>query len=288
MKKCKFFKKLWAVTVSALMLAFLPNACALTASAAEPVTYYLMYSEGDEDWRYQVGSQWDDDAQSTPSYYLHENIKNGDIVIIGNGSSSSLDLNVRLSNLTICNTTGVLAMVSASGGIDNCFFTNDSMASVTGNVGNAYVHGGSTANFNSNVKNLYSYKTSPDAGPTIGVAGTVAYFMAEDDYDNNPPYGTNFAAGSFLMENGDFKTDYAHYTRDVSDGPAASDAQNTAPASPQPSQSAQQQPPASSGSSDNEYDKVPKTGEASPVVWLSAAVAVCIGLGLIMRKTSRQ
>lgn len=45
MKKLNCFKKLWAVTVSALMLSFLPNACALTASAAEPVTYYLMYSE---------------------------------------------------------------------------------------------------------------------------------------------------------------------------------------------------------------------------------------------------
>lgn len=282
MKNLTNFKKFLALTVSAIMLAFLPNVNALTASAEEPVTYYLMYSESDEDWRYQLGSAWDSDAESTPSYYLHEKIRNGDIVVIGNGSGKMLTLNVRLSNLTICNTTGELAMVSATGGIDNCYFTNGSLASVTGDVTNAYVYGASVANFNNNVGNLYTYKDDPDAGPTVGVIGTVSYFMAEDTYDSNAPYGTNFAADSFRMENGDLNTDSAKYTRDVSGGAVTSAAQTAAqtPATPAPA-------PSGSSAASGEYDDVPKTGETAPILWLCLTAAVCFGGSLILKKSAK-
>lgn len=281
MKKLKAFKRLLALTASACVLAFLPNANALTASAEGPVTYYIRNEtdeNGEDDWWYQEGSSWNDQAGGSALYYMYQNLKNGDKVVVDGGSdTSSLEFDVHLSNLTIRNTSGTIAIVSVSGGIDECYFLNDSLGAVTGNVTNAHVHGGSTANFNSNVTNLYSYSNDPDVKPTIGVNGTVARFVAEDPYNTEPPCGTNFAANSFYLENGKLTTPDDKYTKGVSGAPAA-------PAT-QPGTN-----PAASGSSaaSGEYDAVPKTGEASPMAWLSSAAVLCLGLSLILRKSIRQ
>lgn len=283
MKKLNFIRKLLAVTASAALLAFLPNVNALTASADEPVTYYVMYKEdeqGSGDWWYQVGS-WNTEAEGNASYYMHEKIKDGDIVVIGNASAKSmLTLDVHLSNLTINNTSGTLAMVSVTGGVDNCYFLKGTQGAVTGNVLNAYVYGGALANFNSNVTNLYSYNDNSDAKPTIGVSGTVSYFTSEDPDDPNSPYGTNFAAGSFYLEDGELKTDSSQYTRDISGGPASSGSQHK----PQTTS----KPAASGSSASSEYDAVPKTGEASPAAWLSLIAVTCLSISLILRKSARQ
>lgn len=283
MKKRNIFKKLLALTASALMLAAIPNANVLTVSADEPVTYHLMYEgseNGEGHWYYQLG-EWTNEGEHREFYYMQETLKNGDIVVVENAAPSQLTLNVHLSNLTIKNTSGALAMVSVTGGIDSCYFLNGSQGSVTGNVTNGYVYGASTANFNSNVTNLYSYNDNPDAGPNIGVTGTVAYYMAEDSNDPNPPYGTHFTANTFSVQNGELKTASEHYTRDVSGGPASS---NT-PAASQPASTPK---PAASGSSADEYDAVPKTGETSPVIWLSLIAVCCLGVSLNLRRSANQ
>lgn len=278
MKKLSAFKKMLALTASAMLLAFLPNANVLTVSAEEPATYYLMYEtreNGEGIWYYQPGSEWNDNIEHHEIYYIQETLKNGDMIIVGNASPSQLEINVHLSNLTIANTSGELAKVSVTGGIDNCYFLKGTQASVTGNVTNAYVYGASTANFCSNVTNLYSDNDNPDAGPEIGVTGTVAYFLAEDSNDPNPPYGTNFAANSFHVENGELKTDSSKYTRDISGGPASSGTQSGSQTTSKP---------AASG----EYDAVPKTGEVSPAVWLSLMAASCLSISLILRRSAKQ
>ena len=296
MKYFNNLKKLLALTVSAVMLTFLPNANVITASAEEPVTYYFMYSESDGDWRYQLGSAWDYGAESTPSYYLNENIKNGDIVVVGNGSIHMLTINVHLSNLTITNNTDMLAMISVTGGIDACYFTNNSCGSVTGTVANAYVYGNSLANFNNNVGNLYIYELDSDPAPTVGVTGTVSYFVSEDSDGSRKYYGKNFQADTFYMENGELQTDSGKYTQDISDSPASSatPAPTVQPAStPQPASTAQPaastaQPASSkSGTSSDEYDEVPKTGETSFALWLCLAAALCFTGSLFLRKSER-
>lgn len=288
MKKLNLFQKFLALTVSAAMLAFLPGACTLTVSADEPVTYYLMYSEGDEDWRYQTGTSWDNDAQSTPSYYLHENIKNGDVVIVGNGSTKSLDLNVRLSNLTIANprSSDSLAMISVSGGIDTCIFNDGTLASVTGNISNAHVFGGSLANF-TNVDQLYSHELSSDIGPDIGVTGTVTTFKIVDTYGQEKVYGSNYKAGTFRLQNGIPQTEEGNFTPPSGDGQPAPSQPAATPAPSQPAAPQATQAPASSSQPSDEYDKVPKTGETSPVLWLSLTAAACIGASRFLRKTAR-
>ena len=276
MKSLNRIKKLLALTVSAAMLTLLPNVNVLTASADEPVTYYLMYDEGDEDWLYQLGSVWVDEAERSSSTDLQEKIKNGDIVIIGNGSNKMLTLNVHLSNLTINNRSGMLAMVSVTGGIDDCYFNHDTLGSVTGSVTNAYVYGVSVANFNNDVVNLYSYKYDSEAGPSIGVIGTVSYYVGQNSDGSREYYGTNFAANSFGLDNGVLTTDSEKYTQDVSGGPlssaaqSASTAQNTTP-----------------GTSSDEYDEVPKTGETSFALWLCLAAAVSFSGSMLLRKSER-
>ncbi len=287
MKKLNHFKKLLTLTVSAAMLALLPGADAITVSAAEPVTYYLMYSESDEDWRYQLGTSWDNDAQSTPSYYLDGNIKDGDVVIVGNGSSQPLNIKVRLSNLTISNprSSETLAQVSVPAGIDTCIFNDGTLASVTGNVTNAHVFGGSLANF-TNVDYLCSHELNSDVGPDIGVSGTVKTFAIEDTYGQTKVYGTNYKADTFRLSNGIPQTEEGNFTPPSGDGspaPAATPAPTATPAPAQPSAS---QAPASSSASSDEYDKVPKTGEAAPVLWLSLAAIACISTSLYLKKAS--
>ena len=204
---------------------------------------------------------------------MTEQLKDGDVVIVGNASPDLLVLNVHLSNLTIKNTTGRLAMVSVTGGIDNCFFLNNTHGSVTGNVFNAYVYGASTANFCSNVTNLYSYNENPDGNPNIGVTGTVAYFQSENVNEIYPPYGINFAANTFSLENGELKTDSWNYTRDITGGPVSSSGQTASR-------------PNSSAASD-EYDSVPKTGENSPAMWLFLTAASCLSISLLLRRSAQ-
>lgn len=273
MKCLKRIKKLLALTVSAVMLTLLPNANVLTVFADEPVTYYLMYDEEDEEWRYQLGSAWNDNAKSSSLESLQEKIQNGDVVVVGNGSYAALTFNVHLSNLTINNRSDVIAMVSVTGGIDNCYFNKGTFGAVTGSVTNAYVYGVSRANFNSNVDNLYSYEHDSESGPTIGVTGTVSYFMDENSDGSRGYYGTNFAADSFYLNNGVLETDSAKYTQDISGGPVSSSAQPAAAAQP-----------ATSAASSDEYDEVPKTGETSFALWLCLAAAVSFSGSLLLRK----
>lgn len=277
MKYLKRFKKILALAASAAMLTFLPNANVLTVSAAGPVTYYFMYVEGENEscWRYQVRSTWDADQWSAPIQDLPEHINNGDIVIIGNGSNTPLIINVHLSSLTFSNTKDALAVVSVANGIDNCYFNNNSAGAVSGAVTNAYIHGGDTlANFGNDVQNLYSYQNERETGPTIGVSGTVSYFLGEEYDGTRGDYGTNFNTDSFRMVNGDLTTASDKYIQDISNGPAASSAQ---PAST----TTQSTTPAAS----NEYDAVPKTGETSYVLWLCLTAAVSLGGSLYLRKS---
>lgn len=276
MKYLKSLKKFLALTATAAMLAFLPGANVLIASAEEPVSYYVMYDDEDEDWWYHLGSEWDTDAPGGSYEDLQKNIKNGDVVVVDNGSSShALVLNVHLSNLTINNKTGNLAMINVTGGIDNCFFNRGTLASITGSVTNAYVYGASLATFHSNVGNLYSFEIDSEPAPTISVIGTVSYFVAQESDGSIGYSGTNFKAKTFFLDEGELTTDSDDYTQDISSGPVSTAAQSTSAATQN----------TTSAASSNEYDAVPKTGETSLVLWLCLAAAVCFSGSLLLRKS---
>lgn len=245
----------------------LPNVNALTASAAEPVTYCLKYVAADDDWRWQVGSQWDDKAEDRALYYLEQEIKDGDIVVVADGDSGKpLNLPVKLSNLTILH--GATAVVSASS-ITDCYVFRDTSCAVSGDVTNAYVYENATCTFNNNVGTLQILNTIQNdqllhANVTVG--GTVNYLIGKD-YKQTHYEHYNFAAGTLVIEDGDVETDDDNYSNSGS-VPSATPTATQAPAS----------------SSADEYDDVPKTGESTLVFWLLGISAICFAGRYTLKK----
>ena len=109
MKKLKKLATLLLAT--ALMLAPLAgNAITAEASeAAAPITYYVKYVDSLGEWRFQLGT-WDDSKSNTHLYYLTDTIKDGDIIVVDSFSQQlRLDLDVRLSNLTLLHGNAVIS-----------------------------------------------------------------------------------------------------------------------------------------------------------------------------------
>lgn len=268
MKKLKTFISLLA---GAALLIMLPGSNTLTASAAEPTTYYI--TNVDNEWRFQPNSTWDDTAVHRELYYMQQDMKDGDIVIVdGSLDNSPISVPVRLSNLTV-KSSDPLSFTAK--GIDNCYILDQNVAAINGDVTNAYVYGISKVNFNNNVTNLEVIGSGSDLNnlnATVAVVGTVSHLKASDSEGVYFEY-YNFPAGKLYMENGTLKTDSANYSTSAPSGAAQ----------PSAGQSSSQ---TSSKTSSGEYDDVPKTGESNVILWLSGIAAICF-LGKLALKKSR-
>lgn len=276
MKKLNKFISLFA---AAALLVLLPGTNKLTAAAEEPTTYYIRSI--DDEWRFQAGSAWDDTVAHRELYYMNEQIKDGDVVIVdGSVANDPITVNVRLSNLTVKSSD---ALVFTAKGYDQCFILDNNIAAINGDVKNAYVYGISRCNFNSNVTNLEVIGSGSDLNnlnATVAVVGTVSHLKATDSGDNGVYFEYyDFPAGKFHMENGTLKTSEKDYSKTPS-------AQTTAPAKPaNPQQPAHTEQP-SAGTPSSDYDDVPKTGESNIILWLTAAAAVCL-MGRFALKKAR-
>lgn len=256
MKKLKKIATL--LLAAALMLAPIMSNV-MTVNAEEPVTYIVKYVEDIKEWRFQTG-EWKDDGYHRELYYLEQDIKDGDVLVIeGNTSTLNLTVKARLSNLTYKQAT---ANVTANG-VDNCYVIFNSYCATNGDVTNAYVYDSSVCNFNNNVTNLEVISTVSGLTSSIGVLGTVGHMKG---YDSEKVYYDfyNFAANTFVMESGTLKTNAANYST------APSAATQTTPAATQTTQTS-----GSTTASSGEYDDVPKTGEWNPAWMLLAVAAVC-------------
>ena len=252
----KKFRKCISLLAAAAILALLPNANALQASAAPAKTIYMRFDTDLNEWRIQVGS-WDDGDAGLELYYLNngndsQKALDGDTLVVlpntpeaepdedGNRpkqqtGNKDVTVNARLGNLTVNRTNVVIS----ANGIDECHVQGDSAAAISGNVTNAYVYDNAACTFNNNVTNLRLIATVENTVDTnVSVGGTVAYASTA---------------------NGGLMTDTSQYSTTGS-GPAAAP---QTPAQTTPAQS-QNKAPASSG----EYDDVPKTGESNLLVWL--------------------
>jgi len=278
----KKFSRLLSLAVIAAALAFLSPESRITASANE-ATYYLKYNSEIEDWEYQASSVWEDNPSITTTglIYLEEIIKDGDIIIV-DSNGPLLNINVHLSNLTVLNGADNLAMVAVSKGIDNCVILNGAVASITGNVTNAHVYDDGRVNFNSNVTNLYSHGEESENYPIIAVLGTVSHFVS--DNVNKPRIeGYNFEAGSFDLQDDALKTAASRYSTTPTGVPAATAAPAATTAPTTTAAPVATTAPAASSNA-NDYDDVPKTGEASPALWLCLAAALCAAGSIAFRK----
>ena len=111
MKKLK--KIVTLLTLAAICLSA-PGFGKLTVKAAEPTTYVVRYltstNTHSDGWYFEVASAWDDNAFHRETYYMMQDIKDGDYVVIETDASSptfDLSFPVRLGNLTV-NTTATV------------------------------------------------------------------------------------------------------------------------------------------------------------------------------------
>ncbi len=291
MKKLKKFVALF--TLAAVCLA-VPGLGKINVKAAGPTTYVLNYSASNSEWRYKEASSWGAEVQDRELYYLQQNIKDGDYIVIDNDVENnplSLKVSVRLGNLTFKNTVGV--PVVYANGYDSVYFLDGTSGAVNGDVSHAYVYGNAKANFNSNVDTLEMIGTSSDKSnnlhATINGVGTVNHLIAKDNRDQSTFYEAyNFAAGKLVVEDGSLKTD----TKDYSTTAPAAAAETAPAATEQPAQTAAPaqaaQPAQSTAASSSEYDNVPKTGENSAMIWLLGAAVICVAGGYTIRKKNAQ
>lgn len=274
----KKLKKLIALFTAALFCILPLISQPLTAQASTPTTYYLRYI-GSE-WRFLPNvTSWDENGFHRELYYMHQDIKDGDIIIIDGPEPLNLGVNVSLSNLTILNST--LAIVQAKS-YDEVYVSNGSSAAINGNVNKSIVFDGCAVNFNNdiqdlrvegnssvnvlgNAKNITVYDPA-DPVAYIECNGTVEHVKAiNNSYTYYDLY--SFAKGTLKIENGSMMTDAANYSKTA---PAVA----TTPAAPS-------QKPAA-----GELDDVPKTGNTavSPVWFLGLAVVCLMGYRRLERR----
>lgn len=244
-------------------------ATSMKAQAAEPVTYYLKYVDNEDEWRYQTGT-WQDGNSHRELYYMKQDIKDGDLIVVDGYEPLELNVDVRINNLTVVHGSHI---VVAAKSFDNVFVINGSTAAVTGDVTYAEVYDASVCNFNSNVGTLkvLSEKEN-ELAASVAVVGTTNYLYAGGkDYKHFEFY--NFAANTLRVEKGDLKTDKANY----------SETGTTAPSTTTPSTSTGSG--TTSGAASGEYDDVPKTGDIrfNPL-WLVCIAGVCLAGAYRLKK----
>lgn len=261
----KKLTKLVSLLTAVAICFLLPDFSALTAHAEEGVTYYVKYLEDEDAWRFQTGSSWDSKGVHRELYYMNQDIKDGDLVIVdGIVSGNPLDIPVHLSNLTIFHANTVVVNTK---GVDHCFVLEDSVAAINGDVKNAYVYDNARCTFNNNVDTLL---ISDDEGlhATVTVGGTVNHLTGSDPFKTYYDY-YSFPAGKLVIDDGKVKTDEKLFSKTA---PAA---QPETPAPAEPSQ-----PQNSSG----EYDDVPKTGESNIIFYLLGISVLCLAGRAYLKK----
>ena len=260
----KRFKQFVSLFAAATLLVLLPATNKLTVSAEEPRTYYLKYVESESQWRYQDGTPWDDTKQHRELYYMQQSIKDGDLLVVeGGGDPLRLEVNVKLSNLTLNKCQNVVVTTK---GVDECYVLGDALSAVNGDVKHAYIYANSATTFNNNVDTVDIQDTG-SIRCTLTVGGTVSHLIGKND-SGTVYEGYDFAAGTLNIQSGVLKTDASNYS--TTSSATTSSSTNTA------SQSA----------SSDEYDDVPKTGESTTVIWLFAATLLCFGSAYTLKKHS--
>lgn len=273
--------KIASVLVLAAMLVLVPNANAFTAKAAEPVSYAVKFNPDKGEWRMQANTNlFEEDKASREIYYLQQDIKENDIVVVYNDTSTNvvLDLgNVRLSNLTLVQNTQ--SCIIKSGGANECYVLGGSTCSINGDVKNAYVYDTTTCTFTGNVDMLTIYG-GEELTSSVSVNGTVEHLYA---LPLNPPapyvyYDLyRFSADSLYVKEGVLQTaSWAYLTAEQYAGQTAAPQNNNSAHSP-----------AATPNTSDEYDDVPKTGQNSLYIWFLCAAVLFFAGSFILRRADR-
>lgn len=262
----KRLKKLVSLLSAVAICALLPGMNVLTVSAAEPVTYYVKYLEEDKDWRFKIGS-WENESVDRELYYMYNDFKDGDIVVVDSNNTSNLDplvFSKHISNLTVVN--GSVAAVSAPS-IGLVHAIQDSRVAITGDVNEAYIYDNAGITFYNNVNKLTLIDSLGEANGVANSLGTAGHVLRQTASGYIYYEVFNVAAGKLLIDGGELKTAAADYSTTPS-----------APQAPAPQAPTVQAPVANTQppTASNEYDDVPKTGEGNAAIWLIGIAAICL------------
>jgi len=270
-------KNKFLAAVMAAALVLLPLGMnTIEASAEEPTTFAVKFVEEKDEWRFMSGtSTFDDGAYHRELYYLYEQIKDGDIVVVYNDSDNADDLNLgstRLSNLTVASTTDFTVIYS--GKVD-LFFALEGTASAINApyIDTANVYDEVVCNFNGNIGTLNFYLDG-EIESTIGCSGTVAHLYGYSPSEERTYYDYyDFKKDTLAIYNGGFQTPNGAFSYTPT-------AATPAPATPAPSAPG-------SASTGSDYDDVPKTGESSAAMWLLFTAALCAGGSYVLGKKAQ-
>lgn len=285
----KKIRKLAIMLAAVTALVLLPASNAFPSKAAEPVTYAVKYVSDELGWRFQANtSVFDSSNNGREMYYLLQDIKEGDLVVIYNDSDNAGDLNlgnVRLSNVTY--TQGCHFTIVFAGSVDDCYVLGGSTGTINCDVKNAYVYDTVTFNFNNNVDNLYLY-AADKINSTLGVSGTVGHLTASTppgqepyrvafDYYDFPAGTLRFNNGAFQPSALGFKTPEEHAQQSPQPLPETSQPEVS---QPETSQTASPDP-------SDEYDDVPKTGQSNLYLWLLLGAGICFTGSFLLNRSER-
>lgn len=275
-KKIKLFVSMLA---AAALLVLLPGSNALTANAAEGNTYSIQFFGGAiNDWCYVTGSTFDEkQLYSTIGGLKSRDLKDGDHIVVydsGYEPTKHLDLSgFNLGSLTIHkNATAVFIADS----IKDCYVLAGAYAAINGDVTNATLYDNTTCTFNNNVLDMVLY-IADKPNSNISCGGTVGHFRIL--YNTGGSRNEFYDIPQNTMKLVDGTIQYAVWSptpsdaylqaRAEADGTATTD--GTAAAETAPNTSSGSSTPAA-GTSSDEYDRVPKTGESNNVIWLVSLV----------------
>lgn len=241
----KLFKKIAAILAAGAIFTTASAFSLPTVSAEEPARHSVKYVTSLGEWRYQATTTWDDSSNGRELYYLKQDIKDGDILLVIGSGTLDLKLDVSLSNLTFADTDNAIVHAKS---VNEVFVLQNSLGIVNGDVNKAYVYDNSICNLNNNVNELVVTGVK-SLSSSVGVLGKLdCVTIINPDKTSYCCY--NFAPNTFIMDKGTITTDWTLFTM-------------TPPASTTtPSDSA------------DEYDEVPKTGDSYMGFVLLAAAAI--------------
>lgn len=273
MKKINFLAAVMAVALVLLPLGI----NTIEASAEEPTTFAVQYVEEKGEWRFLSGDpSFDVDAYHRELYYMYQQMKDGDIVVVYNhtdGSVPELDLgDKRISNLTVVCTASFV--VINCGQVDEFYTLANTAVSINSpGITKADVYDNTVCNFNCNVGTLNFYITD-EIDSSVGSSGTVGHL-----------YGYSLTEDRVYYDFYDFKAD----TLRIYDGgfQTPSDYYSTTPTAATPTPAPATSSSSGSTTSGSDYDDVPKTGESSLAMWLLLAAAICAGGHYIIGKKAQ-
>lgn len=258
-------KKLFSLFAVVMLAVMSLNLNTLTVSAEEPVTYNVKYNAEKNEWWYQLGSYWDSNYNGMDMYFMMQDLKDGDHVIVeGTAGEQELHLNVNLGSLTIISNASCSVYAN---GVQNCYILSGAFANIHSNVTNAYMYDFSVANFYNDCTNLdISYTDLSTIA--VAVIGKCSNFKVHTDDNSTTKYQLYNFKAPLIFENSAVQNDASEYDTTPT-ASSSTPTTTTTPAAP---------------SASDEYDDVPKTGESSLYLVAFGFAALCFAGSYALKK----